>query len=284
MRLLIKPAMTGREQTMRLSVLAVFTLVAIIPIALPAAAFPSEYVIEPAYGAIGTPSPDLCQTTFWDLSLREMAIVSVLAISPLFIFPVEILFMLKIFFCLGFRRISRSNILDSDSRQSVFAGIQASPGIRITELVKKTGLSRGTVNYHLAVLRFNGKITYLRTNGEISYFENSQKYEPAERKVIRYLRNETEMLIFRALMECPRASRADLEKLLALSGPTVTWHMKRLCADGMVRVSREGRYSRYTLPETIKKYVGDNLGAVSGYRCGRSEQPSCETGPRAAKA
>lgn len=259
-------------------------ILSLVVIAVPASAFPSDYVVEPGYGFVGMPAPDLNPITFWDLSPREMAVVAALIVFPAFVIPVELFFALKIFFYLGFRRVARSNILDSSSRQAVYTSIRSDPGVRISELIRDTGLSRGSVNYHLAMLAFTGKITLLRTHGDISYFENSGKYTPAEQKVLKYLRSETERQILAALFTAARTSRSDLEKVLALSGPTVTWHMKRLSDDGIVSIAKDGRFSSYSLQEGIGEFVGKHLNTTPSFTpAGSGISPHEVTAP-AAKA
>ncbi len=263
---------------------AVVIILTLCIVAVPALAFPSDYIVEPGYGSTGMPAPDLNPITFWDLSPREMAVVGALVIFPAFVIPVEILFALKIFFYLGFRRVARSNILDSSSRQAVYSSIRSDPGIRISELIRDTGLSRGSVNYHLALLGFTGKITLLRTHGDISYFENSGKYTPAEQKVLKYLRGETERQILSALFTSPHASRGDLEKILSLSGPTVTWHMKRLSDDGVVSASKDGRFSSYSLNDGIEVFLGKYLNTFTSLTPGRNPISPREAQAPTAKA
>ena len=247
---------------------ALFTVIFIMTLLIvtaPVFAFPSDYIVEPGYGSAGIPSPDVNPITFWDLSPREMAVVGALVLFPALVIPIELLFALKIFFYLGFRRIARNNILDSASRQAVYGLICSDPGVRISELIRDTGLSRGSVTYHLAMLELTRKITLLRTHGDISYFENSGKYTPVEQKVLKYLRSETEGRIISALFHSPHLSRSDLEEILSLSGPTVTWRMKRLSDDGMVHVAKDGRFSSYILQDGIREFVGQHLDNLPPY-------------------
>ena len=60
-------------------------------------------------------------------------------------------------------------------------------------------------------------------------------------------------------------SRRDFEKILGISGPTITWHMKRLIEDGLLSPHKDGRFSRYgavrrdtILPGKIR-YVHDGI-------------------------
>lgn len=240
------------------AVLLVFLLAALAP---PASAFMQDYSVEPAFGATGMAAADVIPITFWDLTLREMVIIGALAISPALVFPVEIFFAVKILSCFGFRRIVRSNVLASTLRHTIYSLIQSRPGISFSELLQETGISRGALSYHLTLMRVSGKIILLKDHGTISYFENSGKYGDGEQKVIKYLRQDMDKKILLTLARNPLMSRTDFERILGVSGPTVSWHMKRLIEDGILNVRKDGRFSRYALSEGTKfslmKYCGD---------------------------
>jgi predicted transcriptional regulator len=235
--------------------LLVFVL---ITLAVPAAALSPGYIVEPAFGAAGTAAADVIPITFWDLNIREMVIIGALALSPVFVFPTEIFFALKLLSCFGFRRIARGNILASSVRSTLFNAIRSAPGISFVELLEETKISRGALTYHLALMRFSGKIVLLESHGTTSYFENSDRYNPGEKEVLKYLRQETDRTILFSLARTPLLSRRDFERIHGVSGPTVTWHMKRLIDDGLLNLQKDGRFSRYTLSEGtqghLKKY------------------------------
>jgi predicted transcriptional regulator len=216
-------------------------------LAAPVSALPHGYVVEPAFGATGYAAPDVLPVTFWDLTVREMVIIMALAISPVLVFPVEIFFTLKLLSCFGFRRIARSNILASTIRNTLFSLIRSRPGISFVDLLQETAISRGALTYHLALMRITGKIILLEDHGITSYFENSGKYDLGEQKLLKYLRQDTDRQILVALAGNPLMTRRDFEKILGVSGPTVTWHMKRLIDDGLLSLHKDGRFSRYTL-------------------------------------
>lgn len=220
-------------------------------LATPALAFMQDYSVEPAFGATGTAAADVVSITFWDLTFREMVIVGALGISPALVFPVEIFFTLKLLSCFGFRRIARNNILASPVRNSLYTLIRSRPGINFVELAQEMKISRGTLTYHLTLLKYSGKIILLNEHGAISYFENSGKYGDSEQRLMKYLRQNLDKKILLALAINPLMSRMDFEKILGVSGPTVTWHMKRLIDDGILNVQKDGRFSRYVLSEGV---------------------------------
>jgi predicted transcriptional regulator len=221
--------------------------------------------VEPAAGADGAvPSPDLVQVSFWDLSIREMAIVVLLALFPALVLPVELLFALKLFACLGFRRIARKNILGNATRQAVFLCIAESPGIGLAAIARRTQVSRGALSYHLALLEFWHVVVSRKIHGSTGYFENSGRYGSLEQGLLGCLRHETARKILYALSDRPARTRSDLETYLSLSGPTVTWHIKRLEEDGLLTRARDGRFSRYSLTDAAAGYVREHR--AQGFR------------------
>jgi len=231
---------------------AAILLILFLALTVPAGALPQEYTVEPAFGAIGMTGAGVAPITFWDLTLREMVIIGALAVSPVFVFPVEIFFALKLLSCFGFRRIARGNILESSLRNTIYTLIRSRPGISFAGLQQETEISRGALTYHLALMRIAGKIIILMDHGSSSYFENSGRYDTGEQKVLKYLRQDTDRQILVSLSASPLMSRRDFEKCLGVSGPTVTWHMKRLIGDGLLSIRRDGRFSRYILSETTR--------------------------------
>jgi predicted transcriptional regulator len=249
-----------RRELISVALLAVL----LAALAAPAAALPHGYTVEPAFGFTGKAAADVVPITFWDLTFREMAIIGALAFSPAFVFPVEIFFTVKLLSIFGFKRIARHNILTSTVRNTLFTLIESRPGISFVELSQEMGISRGALTYHLTLMRISGKIILLKDHGILSYFENSGKYGDGEQKVMKYLRQGTDKMILLTLAKNPLMSRTDFEKILGVSGPTVSWHMKRLIDDGILNVRKDGRFSRYALSEgtlsSLKKCCEDVSG------------------------
>jgi predicted transcriptional regulator len=227
-------------------------------IAVPAVALPQDYVVEPAFGAVGTASTDVVPVTFLDLTFREMLIIGALAVCPAFVCPVEIFFALKLLSCFGFRRIVRGNILASTIRNTLYSLIRSRPGISFVDLLDETGISRGALTYHLALMRISGKIVPLADHGITGYFENSGKYDRNEQQLFKYLRQDTDKQILLSLAKNPLMSRRDFEKVLGVSGPTISWHMKRLVDDGLLSIRKDGRFSRYILSDHTRSCLEKN--------------------------
>ena len=190
-----------------------------------------------------------------------MLITVIQSISPVLLVPLELFFFIQSLTFLGYRKITAGNVLGSPARTLIFETIRANPGIYFNELSRETGLNRGTLRYHLALMRMTGKISTLAMEGDIRYFENSGRFSETEQKVLKYLRNDKERAIFAHLMDNPETTRGDLETMLGISGAAVTWHTNRLCNAGMLTVARSGKTARYLIDPDARTYLEKYLAA-----------------------
>jgi predicted transcriptional regulator len=224
------------------------------------------YVVTPATDAdtVGQTGADPVRISFWDLPPRFMLITVIQSISPVLLVPLELFFFLKGLAFLRYRKITADNVLGSPARALIFAAIRANPGIYFNELSRETGLNRGSLRYHLALMRMTGKISTLVLKGDIRYFENSGRFSETEQRVLKFLRNDKERAIFLHLMNNPETTRGDLEKMLGITGAAVTWHTNRLCDAGMITVARSGKTVRYLINPDARTYLEKYLVTVHG--------------------
>ena len=222
----------------------------------------TKYVVEPVAhpDQITAPPVDPVPVSFWSLSLREMAIFLALMISPLLLFPVELLFMLRIFTVLGYRKIEQNAILYNNNRRIIFEAVQSNPGIYFNDLGRVTGVNRGTLKYHLIILKLNRKISTLSTGGTERYFENNGDYSDIERILFQHLREETPRKILEIVLEKPDISQKEIVGFVGISGPSVSWHMAALSREGIITIQKTGRQARYRLSmaadPVLRKYWG----------------------------
>ena len=63
-----------------------------------------------------------------------MAIALALSFFPLLVFPIELIFVLKVFAFLGYRKISPCAIFDNHNRQKIYDAVRVNPAILFSEL------------------------------------------------------------------------------------------------------------------------------------------------------
>ena len=229
------------------------------------------YVVTPATDAdiaaadTDTSGADPVEVTFWDLPPRVMLTYAVVSISPLLLYPLELLFFIKMFAYLGYRKITTASVLTNATRSRIYETIVANPGIYFNELSRQTDVARSTLRYHLALLKMTGKITASKTGSDVRYFENSGKFSEPEQKILAFLHNGRERLICEYLIRNPGTTRADLEKVLGISGAAVTWHTNRLRDAGVLTITKTGRTVQYSIAQdavrALDKYLSQEPGA-----------------------
>ena len=171
--------------------------------------------------------------------------------------------LLKLWCFLGFRRVLRKNVLESDERRGLYESITENPGVDLSSLTEMLRLNKETARYHLKMLAVNGKISGLIKQGIARYFPSREMISEFEKTVIHYLWIGTTKRILLLLIETPGLTRQAIADELGIAGPSVTWQMQRLADDGLIEVRTEGRFVRYFLTpdssevlESVKKPEG----------------------------
>lgn len=214
------------------------------------------YTVEPVTPGMDTGTPfDAIPTMFWNLPPGIMLSVLAFPTSAIVGFPLELYLLLKLYACMGYRKITKKTILHNEIRSSIYSCIQENPGINHHMLGRMTGVNRGTLRYHLITLKLAGKISILASGNNPRYFENSGVYSPAEKTVLKYLRNDMDNKIFRALMETPALTRYELGEILGVSHSTVSWRMNRLIDEKLICTYKCGRNVHYGVTPDARQYL-----------------------------
>jgi predicted transcriptional regulator len=173
----------------------------------------------------------------------------------------ELLVSIKIWAALGYRRVTRSNVLTQAVRSTVFSAIQKNPGIHLQGLASETKIHLGTLRHHLNMLTLTGKITLCQDAASLRFYENNGTYTETQQIVLKHLRNSTRKQILGVLVKQPSAGRHEIAELLGFTGATITWHMKLLEMDSIITIQRSGRIVRYVIPDNVNCCLNDYLSA-----------------------
>jgi predicted transcriptional regulator len=190
----------------------------------------------------------------WELPLGILFVLVAGSITELFV-------AVKLWAALGYRRVTRANVLDHAARSTVFSAIRKNPGIHLRELARETRIQLGTLRHHLQMLSLNGKITGHPDAATLRFYENSGIYTETQQLVLKHLRNATRKKILGVLLHEPSAGRDEIAGLLGFTGAAVTWHMKALEADRIIHVERTGRIVRYVITEDVNRCLNEYLPA-----------------------
>ena len=218
------------------------------------------YVVESGYAhpEVTSPPGEAVEVPFYSLPLYTIIGVGAALFCPALLPLTDLLFSLGMLATCGIRRLNRRNVLEHEGRSAVYRCIKAEPGVRFTEILAKTGLNRGTAEYHLHVLEQTGKIRRLNPAG---YSDASRSAVPEVEALLRVaIRSETARKILEYMARRKAVARTVLSSELGLSGPLLSYHLERLVDAGIVNREKRGRAVWYSMPENICERINESIG------------------------
>ncbi len=132
----------------------------------------------------------------------------------------------------------------SGTRKKIYDYIQEHPGSHLREIGRKLDLAIGDIQYQLDILEKAGQVVSKRM-GIYKRFFPSKIFGERQKDILGTLSQETPRKILLLLLQKPGADHGEVARFAKVSAPTVTWHMKRLIDEGLVKEHREGRNMKY---------------------------------------
>lgn len=132
-----------------------------------------------------------------------------------------------------FSRIEDDKVLDHPTRRRIHDAIQAEPGIHFQALSRKADVGRGALDHHLRKLVASDIVTVRKAPGYTCYFPKGQ----LDRRLLDAapaVRSDGSKAVLQAVAARPGASSRDLAVGLGMAPSTVSYHLKRLQAAGLV--------------------------------------------------
>jgi predicted transcriptional regulator len=145
---------------MNLPLLRAFALIIfLLLVAVPSSAIVTGgYSAAPAAaGVLSLPPQDPVPISFWELTPRMIIIALCFSFFPLFVYPVEIFFFIKLFTALGYRRVKQYALSYNRNREKIYETIVAHPGVKFNALERLTGMKEGTLKSTCCCLKGNGR-------------------------------------------------------------------------------------------------------------------------------
>ncbi len=197
------------------------------------------YVVGPhVEGGVGVDSTGADATiTFWELPLW----IQVYYVSGILM---AFLGSLKIFPAI-ISRIKR--FIENQNRQSIFKYISDNPCTTTAEMSRNLGINRGTLRYHLMMLKKRNRVIPYKTCGRIHYFLNESIYGEKEKAALAALKNDKHRRIILEILSSGQITHETLAERIGVSAPTINWHIRHLKEQGIVRADTDGRYTAYSI-------------------------------------
>jgi len=236
------------------------------------------YIVETVSDDMDTGTPlETVSVEFWDLPPDFIIFILFTSFLSYLGMPVELLLIFKTCMLLGFRKISRKTVLSNETRSRIYSCITKNPGIIFSDLIRETGINRGSIAYHLNILEMTGKVSVFKNSGNPGYFENSGVYSVTEKTVLKYIRNDKGCRILRLLLEKPDLTRSDIVEHMGQSNSTIGWRMKRLRADELIRTTKNGRTVRYEINPDVNPYLEKHLVSGQGVSISNTDKKISES-------
>lgn|GEM_PF-428563 len=127
------------------------------------------------------------------------------------------------------------------TRKRIYDTIVSYPGLHLRELSRLLDIPLGTLRYHLSYLEKHELIIAQRDNRYKRYY--SRKLSPQQKKILAKLRREIPRGIVLFLLLNPNAKHSDLLDNFDLSPSTITYYLKRLINEGIIKRSDKPEYT-----------------------------------------
>ena len=131
-----------------------------------------------------------------------------------------------------------------DARIVILKQIGETPGIRYRELVRSTGLSNGTLEYHLRILERTHKVKVDISDGKRG------RYYPIdilanESNIIGFIRNNVSRQIVTFILEHELCTFGEILEHIKKAPSTLSWYLKRLSKAAIISVTYGKEYQLY---------------------------------------
>jgi predicted transcriptional regulator len=138
-----------------------------------------------------------------------------------------------------------ADVLDLESRRTIYDLVTRFAGCHLREIERASGMSFGMVSYHLSYLKRHHLIREERDGNHLRYFPLTMDVH--DEKLLALLRQRSVRNILLFIMVHEGCSHQDIVSFVRLSPSTITWHLKKLLVNEIIRLERRGKYNSYLL-------------------------------------
>ena len=136
-------------------------------------------------------------------------------------------------------------VLELEARREIYEVVKEFAGCHFREIGRKSRLPTGTVAYHLAYLVKHGLIKEEKYENKVRYFP--REFQSSNKKLLGLLRQKTIRNIILFIATHPNSNHERIVRSVNISPSTVSWHIKKLEYQGIIRFTKIGRKTFYNL-------------------------------------
>jgi predicted transcriptional regulator len=136
--------------------------------------------------------------------------------------------------------------LELASRRRIYEFLSANPGVHLRRIGQTLGMSTGMLSYHLGVMERQGLLKSEAARHRRRYYL-AQAYRPEQRLVLALLRERVPRTIMIDLATHGERTFADLLRTTRVTKSTLSYHLAKVVASGVLVRARRERESVFTL-------------------------------------
>lgn len=137
-------------------------------------------------------------------------------------------------------------VLDLAARRRILEFIRESPGMHLRGIAEALAMPVSTLEYHCYHLERHGHLTS-RDTGGFKAFYPAEGMDRRDKDILYLVRHEGPRRIATHLILNPGTTPGELKIVTGLSGPTLTFHLKKMKASGLLREEPAGRTKKLYL-------------------------------------
>lgn len=139
-------------------------------------------------------------------------------------------------------------------RADILTCVSSAPGIHLRQVERETKLPLGQVLYHLDRLERMGLVVSARDQGFRRYYV-ARDVGRSEKRYLAALRHEVPRRVLLHLLEASPRSHKELQAPLGVAASTLSFHLQRLLASGVLTRERQGTLNLYAIaePEVVRR-------------------------------
>ncbi|HUR61180.1 MAG TPA: helix-turn-helix domain-containing protein [Candidatus Thermoplasmatota archaeon] len=134
-------------------------------------------------------------------------------------------------------------VLDLDARRRIVEHVRLHPGLHLRALAEALAMPVSTLEYHCYHLLKHGHLA-VREGSGFKAFYPAQGMDRRDRDILYLVRHDAPRRICAYLVLHAGATPGDLKAVIALSAPTLSFHLKKLRDAGILREEPDGRTKR----------------------------------------
>ena len=138
--------------------------------------------------------------------------------------------------------------LELESRRRIYDFLTANPGVHLRSIGQTLGMSTGMLSYHLGVMERQGLLKSEAARHRRRYYL-AQAYRPEQRLVLALLRERVPRTIMLELATHGERTFADLLVATHVTKSTLSYHLAKVVASGVLVRSRRERESVFALSD-----------------------------------